>query len=262
MATLPAAASLTDVEYGRADGISLRMDAQIPPGPGPFPAVILVHGGGWVGGSRTWNVSPLFEPLNQAGFAWFSISYRLAKDFFHFGVAVADVRQAVHHVRSHASEYNIDPARIALLGESAGGHLASLAALEEPESVAAVVALYSPNDLEYLTHTSLAVPEQFRQAMQTRGLAGLITAHLRSLSPVAHVRPDAPPFLLIHGTADTVVPYSQSTRMQAELQTAGASCDLIAVPGGGHGMRYWDHSPGQTGYRRNMIAWLKKKLAA
>ena len=117
MATLPAAASLTDVEYGRADGISLRMDAQIPPGPGPSPAVILVHGGGWVGGSRTWNVSPLFEPLNQAGFAWFSISYRLAKDFFHFGVAVADVRHAVHHVRSHASEYNIDPARIALLGD-------------------------------------------------------------------------------------------------------------------------------------------------
>src|SRR6202035_311701 len=68
----------SDVEYGRAGKSSLRLDAQIPDGPGPFPAAILVHGGGWVAGDRTSNVQPLFEPLSDAGFVWFSVSYRLA----------------------------------------------------------------------------------------------------------------------------------------------------------------------------------------
>src|SRR5271167_2986777 len=71
---------LKDVEYGRAGKYSLRLDAQIPDGNGPFAAVILVHGGAWVAGDRTNNVQALFQPLSDAGFAWFSISYRLAGD--------------------------------------------------------------------------------------------------------------------------------------------------------------------------------------
>src|SRR5579875_841849 len=114
-----------DIEYGRAGDVSLRMDAHVPTGKGPFPAIVIVHGGGWIAGDRETNVEPLFQPLSNAGFAWFTISYRLAKDASVFGAAVEDVEQAVLYVREHAAEYNIDPDRIALIGESAGAQLAS-----------------------------------------------------------------------------------------------------------------------------------------
>src|SRR5689334_23104269 len=84
-----------DVEYGRVGDISLQMDVHVPEGKGPFPAIILVHGGAWVRGDRQWNVQPLFRPLEDARFAWFSISYRLANDILTFGSAVEDVQQAI-----------------------------------------------------------------------------------------------------------------------------------------------------------------------
>ena len=79
------------VEYGRVGETPLLFDAVITDGPGRFPAVIIVHGGGGIGGHRQHSVEPLFEPLTRAGFAWFSISYRLATDLLQFGVAVDDV---------------------------------------------------------------------------------------------------------------------------------------------------------------------------
>ena len=96
-----------------------------------------------------WNVQPLFQPLTDAGFAWFSISYRLATDISQFGAAVSDVREAIRFVKSHAADYHIDPEKIALIGESAGGQLAEMAVLRggPDTSVKAVVALYTPSDL-------------------------------------------------------------------------------------------------------------------
>jgi alpha-L-fucosidase 2 len=255
------AAVLRDVEYGRAGDLSLRMDGYTPPGKGPHAAAILVHGGGWIRGDRAWNVEPLFTPLSQAGIAWFSISYRLATDIVNLGVAVEDVRQAIRYVHENAARYNIDPNRIALVGESAGAHLSSLAALAEPKSVAAVVSLYSPNDLELLARTSPAVPAQIRAAVEGSGFAELLLAHLRSLSPIQHVTRNAPPFLLMHGTADSVVPFEQSVRMQQRMRAAGAECDLIPIDGGGHGIRFWDRSPSQKVWRERLVAWLRAKLA-
>lgn len=256
------AKELHNVEYGRIGAVSLQMDASVPDTRGPHPAVILVHGGGWIRGDRGWNMQPLFRPLSEAGFAWFSISYRLATDFSEFGHAVDDVRQAVAHVRSNAAKYGIDPGRVALVGESAGAHLASMAALQQPGSVAAVVALYSPSDLELLARTSPAVPSQIRTAVESSGFADLLLAHLRALSPIQQVTPQAPPFLLIHGTADSVVPFEQSVHMRDRLKKAGVDCELIAVNGGSHGLRYWDRSPAQARYRTEMLGWLKAKLKA
>src|SRR5271169_2429417 len=78
-----------DIEYGRAGGYSLRLDADVPDGAGPFPAAIIVHGGAWVAGDRKRSVEPLFQPLSSHGFAWFSISYRLANDIASDGFASA-----------------------------------------------------------------------------------------------------------------------------------------------------------------------------
>ena len=252
---------LSNIEYGRAGSTSLRLDVRLPAGKGPFPAVILVHGGGWIRGDRAWNMAPLFDPLTDAGFASFSISYRLATDFSQIGVAVDDVRQAMKFVREHAPEYDVDPARIALVGESAGAHLASLAALAEPKWVTAVVSLYSPNDLETLVRTSTAVPDKIRRAVESGGMAEPLLEYLRSLSPIQHVTSNAPPFLLIHGTSDSIVPFSQSEKMYERLRAAGVDSELIPVNGpGGHGMRYWTRTNPESHYLSQMLAWLHRKL--
>ena len=163
MATIHAE-DLKDIEYARAGNVSLRFDAHIPNGPGPFATVILVHGGAWVKGDRTNNVQPLFQPLSDAGFAWFSISYRLAGDVarnpvgaaMQLGTAESDVRKAVAFVKDHAAEYRVNPNKIALLGESAGGQLAAMAALRPSadSAVQGVVAFYTPSDLATLARTS------------------------------------------------------------------------------------------------------------
>jgi acetyl esterase len=248
--------TLRDVEYGRVNNISLRMDVRTPPGPGPHPAAILVHGGGWMRGDRVWNVEPLFAPLTQAGVASFSISYRLATDFLQIGTAVEDVRAAIRHVRENAAKYGVDPRRIALIGESAGAHLAAMAALEDSKSVAAVVSLYGPTDLELLARTSTVVPDQIRKAVEGSALAELLAAHLRSLSPVRYIKSGAPPFLLMHGTADGIVPIEQSTAMRDRLRAAGADAEMVAIQGGGHGMRYW-----RDNWQARMTEWLRRKLA-
>jgi acetyl esterase len=259
-----AAETHEDVEYSQAEGRSLRFDASIPDGTGPFAAAIIVHGGGWVGGNRRIDVAPLFKPLSDAGIAWFSISYRLATDPLHFGVAVHDVEAAVRFVKEHAAEYRIDPDRIALIGESAGGQLAAMAALNNAPgtSVKAVVALYTPTDLVALLKTSNLIPSSIRNAVVGTPFEGLLVARLAQLSPIEKVRQGMPPFLLIHGTADTLVPFAQSRAMCIRMQAAGASCDLFRVPGAGHGMRRWEGSPEISGpYKIEMIRWLSEQLA-
>ncbi len=251
------AREVRNIEYSRG----LQMDAYMPDGPGPFPAAVIVHGGGWVAGDRRWNVEPLFRPLHEAGVACFSISYRLATDPSLFGVAIDDVAEAIRYVRGHALEFKVDPARIALVGESAGGQLASMAALRQSGStVKAVVALYSPADLEQLAQASQALPAPFRLAMQGTPWEGLIRTRLQELSPMRHVRNGMPPFLLIHGTADMLVPFEQSERMCRAIRQVGAVCDLIAVKGGGHGLRWWE-SAGLTSYKNLMTRWLRMSLA-
>jgi acetyl esterase len=269
LATNSRSEALENVEYGRAGDFSLRMDANIPKGGGPFPAVIIVHGGAWVAGDRRSTVQPLFEPLSAAGFAWFTISYRLANDIFSnglgsalmLGAAIDDVRQAVSFVKAHAAEYRVDPARIALIGESAGGQLASMAALKPGPAgaVRAVVAFYTPSDLVTLARTSNRIPESVRRAVKGSPFEELLLAGLRDLSPINWVREYSPPFLLIHGTADTLVPIEQSKAMCEKIREAGATCDMSTVKGGGHGVRGWD-AASLTTYKTQMIRWLEKEL--
>src|SRR5260221_14676316 len=102
------------------------MDVRIPPGQGPQAAVILVPGRGWTNGSKeAIFIQPLFGPLDESGLAWFSIDYRLAPKH-PYPAAVRDVEAAIRYIKTHASDYRIDPKRIALMGESAGGHLVAL----------------------------------------------------------------------------------------------------------------------------------------
>ena len=235
----------------------MQLDALIPEGPGPFPAAIVVHGGGWVAGDRRWNVEPLFAPLIEAGVACLSISYRLATQVAMLGAAVEDVEMAIRYAKAHAADFRIDAGRVALLAESAGGQLAAMAILRKPEAVKAAVLLYTPMDLERLARTSGLIPEPLRVAAQG---APRVLAHLRELSPIHHVRGGMPPFLLIHGTADPLVPFEQSREMCKAVRRTGSRCDLLAVNGGAHGLRRWE-SAGMTGYKRLMVRWLGEQMA-
>jgi alpha-L-fucosidase 2 len=251
--------SVRDIQYGRAGGEGLLLDAEVPAGRGPFPAAIIVHGGAWVSGDRRLNVQPLFAPLAAAGFAWFSISYTLARDPTTFGSAVSDVEQALRWVVGHAAEYSIDPARIVLIGESAGGQLAAMAALGgNAPPLAALVCFYAPTDLERLAATSDRIAPGIRGALAATPWARLLLARLKDLSPIHHVRPDMPPLLLIHGTNDALVPFDQSEEMCRSVRRLGAGCDLVAVRGGGHGLRWWEQS-GLTTYKRLLTDWLARK---
>lgn len=254
------------IEYAEAAGVPLFMDAAVPEGSGPFPAAIILHGGAWITGDRRIDVEPLFRPLTTAGFAWFSIDYRLTPDISQFGDGIGDVQSAIRFVKAHATDYHIDPDRLALIGESAGGQLAAMAALNPaPDtSVKAVVALYAPTDLVQLAKNSSFVPQQLRDALRGTPFEAMILARLGQLSPVDNVRSGAPPFLLIHGTADTLVPFSQSRAMCDRMTAAGASCELFPVQGGGHGIRWWEsaHPHEAEAYKQKMVQWLREQMAA
>lgn len=270
LTTATRAEDLNNIEYGRAGKYSLLFDAHIPDGTGPFSAVILVHGGAWVGGDRIINVEPLFKPLTDAGFAWFSISYRLAADVvrnpiaaaLQLGAAENDVRRAVAFVKEHASEYRVNPNKIVLIGESAGGQLAAMAALRPDPggAVQGVVAFYTPSDLASLVRTSSMIPDNVRDAVKGTSFDDILMAGLKEFSPINHVSATSPPFLLIHGTDDNIVPVAQSERFCDTFRIAGAGCELYKVEGGGHGVRAWQSSR-LTDYKPFMVRWLRQVFA-
>jgi acetyl esterase len=259
----PRAEVIQDIQYAKVDGLSLQMDASLPRGKTNSPAVIIVHGGGWVGGSRRATVAPLFQPLTDAGFAWFSISYRFATSAIQFGVAIDDVQSAIRFIKSHAAEYRIDPSRLALIGESAGGQLASMAIFRGGPDVAvkAIVALYMPSDLVSLAKTSDYVPSSIRNQVRGTTWEGLVLAGLSQLSPINNVHGNMPPFLLIHGTSDTLVPFSQSVDMCQRMKAKGGSCELFPLQGGGHGIRWWESYPDlAAAYKAKLVSWLQAQL--
>lgn len=264
------AEDLKDIEYGQVGKTTLRLDAHIPDGKGPFPATILVHGGAWVAGDRINNVRPLLEPLADAGIAWFSISYRLAADVarnpigaaMQMGTAESDVRRAVAFVKEHAFEYRVSPNRLVLIGESAGGQLASMAALKPDAdgAVQGVVAFYTPSDLAMLVRTSSLIPDNVRDAVKGTMFDNILMAGLTEFSPINAVSSSAPPFLLIHGTDDNVVPFAQSERFCDKLRASNVGCEIFPVKGGAHGIRAWE-SAKLTDYKPAMIRWIQKVLA-
>jgi alpha-L-fucosidase 2 len=261
-----------DVEFDRPGGKPLLLDLHVPDGAGPFPAAILIHGGGFDGGSRSTNVRPLFDVLANAGIAWFSIDYRMAPEF-RFPEARADVATAIRWLKAHAAEYHVDPSRIVLIGESAGGFLVNWAGTHEtPETkVRAVVDLYGPVDYGKLAERRRDHPELFnmtsinRHAANGGGIhffgaeqldaAGL--AKLHDISPLFGVHKGMPPFLAIHGNKDDQVLYEQSISMCDAMHKVGAVCDLITIDGGGHGMSGWK-APEMQHWKPEMIAWLIK----
>ena len=252
----------TDLEYAVAANESLKLDAFIPEGKGPFPTAILVHGGGWRAGSKEVYITPLFKPFSEAGFVWFSINYRLAPTN-PYPAAVDDVITAVNWIKAHAREFKVDESRIALVGESAGGHLVALVGAREGRKlgIAAVVPYYAPCDFE----ARMLNPDKTERAVPTvaaflgfKQVDDQARRLMREASPITHVNRDMPPFLLIHGNKDVTVPYDQSVLMRDRMLKVGATCELLTIEGGVHGMSAWEKSPAMQNHKTALIEWLQK----
>lgn len=247
-----------DIEFAKPDGVSMTLDAFVPEGAGPFTTCILVHGGGFTKGDKQTFIKPLFDPLAKADFVWFTINYRLAPQH-RWPACAEDVASAIRWVKAHAADYKVDVNRIALIGESAGGHLVSWAGVtgKGETSVSAVVPFYAPHDLVV----------QVKQRNALGGLGGLIGTEelndatwqkLAEISPINSIKPGLPPFLQIHGDKDDRVPLSQSVNFEAKMKAQGNACETMVVPGGAHGMGGW--SKLNYDYTSRLIEWLRKTL--
>ncbi|HEY3444533.1 MAG TPA: alpha/beta hydrolase [Paludibaculum sp.] len=260
-ALAPGATVTRDIEYVKRGTTPLLLDASVPDGPGPFPTVIIVHGGGFVRGNKVTYVPPLFPPLTEARFTWFTIDYRLAPAS-KLPDPVDDIVAALAWVHAHAKEYKVDPKRVALMGESAGAYLVDYAAMIAPKSLplAAVVSFYGPHDF------TVSAKKRGAPSEGMTGLTGVTELNeeglkrLAELSPYSMVKKGLPPFLLIHGTADEQVPYEQSPRFCEALKAKGVPCELYTVPGAGHGMGGWEKVPEFQGYKVKMVEWLRQTM--
>jgi len=269
------------VEYARPDGEPLRLDLETPEGAGPFPTVLFVHGGDFTGGSRKGTSKRVIAALREHGIAWVSLDYRLAPRY-RFPAPTDDIRSAVRFLKARAAEYRLDPARIVLMGESAGVLLVSYvgATARGDSRVAAVIAVAGTQDLRrrfyppggcFVAGSFVPNPEPGKQQLcLPTGIAAYLNLSgpgpeveraIRQASPREHISKEMPPYLMLHGTADLNAPFEQSVLMFEAMRAAGARSELIVVERGGHGMGSWDAQPSQAGYLQKMVAWIRTVLA-
>jgi len=232
-----------NIIYLSTAGWNGRLDVYLPRRPkGVLPTAILFHGGGWLTGSKD-EIALDVLPYLAMGFAVVNVDYRLARIAL-APAAVEDSRCALRWVIRHAPQYGFDPAKLVLVGSSAGAHLALMAALAPPSAgfdglcpgneamnVAAVVNFFGVVDVAEL----LAPPHPRDFAMGWMGTAPDGPARAARVSPIAYVAKGAPAVLTLHGDADPVVPFTQATRLHAALDRVGAPNRLVPIRSGGHG---------------------------
>ncbi len=257
------------IVFGVADGQQLTMDYYAPKGGGIHPIVVIIHGGGYHGGtSKSDSEAYVADFLAPAGYAVFSVNYRVAPEY-PYPCMVEDVQRAVRYIRYHAKEWNADPDRIALVGGSAGGFLSNMVGLLDDEGypeaadpvdrvsakAQAVVSLFAQSSFEFVPLNG-DVHRFLDLQIAKRGLKETI----REASPITYVSKDDPPFLEIIGDQDEYIPVSETENLKRALNKVGVECDLIVIKGGKHGTGGWNSIPGVPDWEREMTEWLNARL--
>lgn len=249
--------AFADVAYANASPAQ-TLDLFLPPGDGPFPLIMNIHGGGFMLGAKETLDAPVARALLAAGCAVASVNYRLSNEAC-FPAAVRDVKAAVRHLRANASNYRLD-GRIIAFGQSAGGNLASLlgtsggvASFDDPtlgnpdisSRVQGVIDWFGPTDFLVMDEQAKAqgCPASAQRhsapdSPESRylGAPAAKTPELaRQANPCAYATPDDPPFLLQKGSADCMVPVGQTLLLADALRTARVPVELDMLDGAGHG---------------------------
>jgi acetyl esterase/lipase len=247
----PGTRLLKDVVYDQAPDLTL--DAFMPRASNPVPAVIVVHGGGWEAGDKVTYVTPLFEPLARAGLAWFSIDYRLTPTSTH-EEQLADLREAIRFIRAGHTRFNIDPARIVLVGESASGQMVAQIATEDV-SLSGVVSFYGVYDFPAMV--SDASPRSLLVRLFRRNVLDDESREvLRRYSPLYRAHRNMPPMLLVNGTGERL--WAQAQAFAQRLTELGVSHEVIALDGAPHGLENWEGHAEWTTYKRRLVDWIRQ----
>jgi acetyl esterase/lipase len=234
--------------FAKVGDEELKLDLAMPlHKQGPFPAILCIHGGGWVGGDRQ-QMSQTINALAARGYVAVAPDYRLAPAA-RFPAPLEDCKAAVRWLRVNAIAYKINSDRIGVMGFSAGGHLACLVGLtergdglegnggnpNESSKAQAVVSFFGPTDL---TRPVFAKDAQLNNLVPLLGgtLEEQPDAYLRA-SPIHYVKRGAPPFLFFHGARDAIVPIDQAKDLADRLRKTGGAASVEVVTGEGHGWR-------------------------
>ena len=243
--------TVRDLAYGQAGGRELALDLYLPPGDGAKPLIIWVHGGAWRAGDRR-GPSPALALLAD-GYAVAQISYRLSQAA-KWPAQIEDCKAAVRWLHANAEKYRLDPKRFAVWGSSAGGHLVAMlgtsggvAALDgttndvkASSSVQAVVDWFGPTDFLQMDKAGSSMKHDAPDSPESLLIGAPIQENkdaAAKANPITYIgRGEAPPpFLIMHGTRDPLVPFNQSELLAAALKAAGADVTLRPVPNAGHG---------------------------
>jgi alpha-L-fucosidase 2 len=244
-----------DIAYARPGGRDLLMDAWIPEGRGPFPAVIIAHGGGWEGGDKITYVAPVFEPLAKANIAWFSIDYTLLP-YARNDQQLEDLRTAIRYVKTHARRYHVDPNKIAIFGESASGQMVTQVAAEPCDGceVQSVICFYGV--YRFLPPQSAAQQDRLDRMFGPTASE----QEIRRYSPYYNARAGMPPVLIVQGTQDRLM--SGSQEYAARLKELGVRSELLLIDGAPHGLENWENHPEWAIWKTRLVEWLKSTLNA
>lgn len=238
-----------NIVYAKVAQRELLLDLYRPQeASGPLPAVLWVHGGGWQSGSKDAPGRAL--PLVARGYAVASVDYRLSGEAV-FPAAVEDCQAAVRWVRANSAKYGLDPDHIGVWGSSAGGHLVAMlgtcgdvdsfvtdANRDQSSRVQAVCDWFGPSDMSRMSDFPGAIDHNAPNSPESRFLGGTAQESKEKVAkanPITYVSKQDPPFLIMHGDADRVVPYNQSELLLDALKKAGVEATLYCVKGGGHG---------------------------
>lgn len=238
----------TDIEYAKAGDTSLKLDLHRPDATNP-PLIVYVHGGAWRAGSKS---DVPIAGLMERGFAIASVDYRLSTQA-RFPAQVQDIKAAIRFLRAKAAHYRIDTTEVAIIGSSAGGHLAALVGvtnghkelegkigdhLDQSSDVQCIVSFYGASDLRAI----LGQSTEFGLTVRIPALKLLLgdvpeqKPELANLaSPMAHLDKNDPPLLLIHGDADPQMPPEQSRELAKAYESIGLPVKLVIMPGSRHG---------------------------
>ncbi len=233
--------------YREIDGHALHLDLyRSTEAPRPLPFVVVIHGGSWNSGDST-QLGWLNGYLAARGIAVAAINYRLAPRHI-FPAQRDDVLAALGWLQENASRLELDPSRIALLGRSAGGQLALLAAYTAGNpSIRAVVSLYAPSDLNWSWEhptNPLVLDSPKTLSEYLGGTPAQVKAHFDAASPIDFVNPGSPPTLLLHGTRDELVFAEQSRRLARRLEQANVRHMQLELPWATHGLDANPAGPG------------------